>query len=166
MRRAAPNGIAAARWSAAAGRIWIDFNERYFKVNYKVISMRTTGNPKVGKLSFLEEGRDIDFPIKRIYYISGVPAGLERGHHAHKRLHQLLFCPYGEILITLDDGFSKEQVLLDEPSKGLVVGPGCWRTMLWKTEGAVLCVAASEYYDETDYIRSYDEFKAYIMRNT
>ena len=135
-------------------------------MNYKVISLRTTGNPKVGKLSFFEEGRDVDFPIKRIYYISGVPVGIERGHHAHKRLQQLLFCPYGEIRITLDDGQSREEVLLDEPSKGLIIGPDCWHSMLWKTEGAVLCVAASDVYDEADYIRKYDDFLAYIKRNT
>lgn len=144
--------------------------DRFFRevisVNYKLVSLRTTGSPKAGTLMFFEEGRDIDFPLRRIYCISGVPVGLERGHHAHKQLTQLLFCPCGEILITLDDGFRKEQVLLDEPSKGLIVGPECWHSMLWKTEGAVLCVAASDHYDETDYIRNYDDFIAYVKRNT
>ena len=131
-------------------------------MKYKLISLRTTGNASVGQLSFLEEGRDVGFPIKRVYTISNVPVGFERGHHAHKQLRQLLFCPYGKIRITLDDGVCKETVLLDELAKGLIVEPECWHSMLWMTEGAVLCVAASAPYDEADYIRSYEDFLAYV----
>ena len=33
-----------------------------------------------------------------------------------------------------------------------------WREMIWQQENSVLCVAADSYYDESDYIRDYDEF--------
>lgn len=37
-----------------------------------------------------------------------------------------------------------------------------WREMYDFSSDAVLMVLASEYYDESDYIRNYDEFLKYI----
>lgn len=125
--------------------------------------IRTRRNPgQPGALSFFEAERDVDFEIKRVYYITGAPKGTVRGGHAHKKLKQLLFCPYGRIEITLDDGKRKSVYLLDDPSKGLLVESLYWRTMRWLEDDSVLCVAASEYYDESDYMRSYDEFLRYL----
>ncbi len=116
-----------------------------------------------GSLSVFEAGRDIPFDIKRIYYIHGVGAGEVRGFHAHKQLQQLLFCPYGSIRIHLDNGEETADILLDDPSKGLVLEPGLWRTMDWLIDNSVLCVAASDYYTEDDYIRDYSKFIEYIQ---
>ena len=125
--------------------------------------IRTRRNPgQPGALSFFEAERDVDFEIKRVYYITGAPQGTVRGGHAHKKLKQLLFCPYGRIEITLDDGKRKSTYLLDDPSKGLLVESLYWRTMRWLEDDSVLCVAASGYYDESDYMRSYDEFLRYL----
>ena len=55
----------------------------------------------------------------------------------------------------------KTRYLLDSPEKTLLVLKGYWRDMNWK-EGSVLCVAASDYYNEDDYIRDYDEFLKYV----
>ena len=118
-----------------------------------------------GSLSYLESWKDLPFSILRVYYIYEVPKGIKRGGHAHKKLKQILFCPYGRIEIIMDDGFGRESVLLDRADKGLIILPGIWREMRWLTEGSVLCVAASMYYDESDYIRDYSEFQKYIMEN-
>lgn len=126
------------------------------------LSVKTIAVEGKGALSFFEGEREAPFAIKRIYYIHGVPAGVQRGGHAHRKLRQVLFCPYGRILITLDDGVNKTDVLLDSPEKALVIGPGLWRDMLWQQDDSVLCVAASEYYDEKDYIRDYQAFLDYL----
>lgn len=84
--------------------------------------------------------------------------GVVRGKHAHKKLHQILFCVAGACTVSLDDGKEKAEVRLDQPSRGLLIGPGIWREMYDFTPGAVLMVLASEYYDESDYIRDYQEF--------
>ena len=134
---------------------------------YKVLELKTIPNkdPKYGALSFLESKRDIPFPIRRVYWITETEANLHRGFHAHKQNCQLLFCPYGKIDIILDDGSSeKKTVTLDGPGKGLLLMPGLWREMVWQQSGSVLCVLASEYYDEAEYIRNYDEFIAYKNR--
>lgn len=124
----------------------------------QTISIKSVTAEGMGTLSVFEAGRDVPFEIKRIYYIHGAPAGVQRGGHAHKALRQVLWCPYGSILIRLDDGHEKTEVLLDDPAKGLIVEHYMWREMIWQQEGSVLCVAADSYYDADDYIRDYDEF--------
>lgn len=128
----------------------------------KTISIRSVVTPNLGSLSFFEAEKDVPFAVKRIYYIYGVPEGGQRGGHAHKKLKQILFCPYGSITIRLDDGHEACEVLLDRPDKGLIVEHDVWREMIWNRKDSVLCVAASEHYDENDYIRNYDEFKKYV----
>ncbi len=131
-------------------------------MEYKIFNLPVRATNGLGNLSFLEAEVDTPFQIKRIYYIYDVPTGTQRGGHAHKRLQQLLFCPNGVIEIILADGEESASVMLDRPNKALLIGPGLWREMLWHTGGAVLCVAASEHYDENDYIRDYDAFLEYI----
>lgn len=131
-------------------------------MEYQMIQIRTIDSGYAGKLSFFEGSRDIPFEIKRIYYIHGVPDGSVRGGHAHKALKQMLFCPYGSVEVILSDGQDRQSISLDDPSKGLVIGPGLWRDMVWHQENSVLCVAAAEYYDENDYIRDYDAYLRFL----
>lgn len=130
-------------------------------MDYQIKNIKTVSTETLGALSFFEASRDIPFEVKRIYYIYDAPKGVQRGGHAHRNLHQILFCPYGKIEIVLDDAAERESVMLDNPGKGLLIGPGLWREMIWHTDNAVLCVAASEYYDEHDYIRDYQDFLTY-----
>lgn len=126
------------------------------------VDIKTKDAGELGSLSFFEGGKDVPFNINRIYYIHNVPKNVKRGAHAHKKLMQLLFCPYGCVEIVLDDGKEKERVVLDDPAKGVILYPGIWRDMIWHIDNSVLCVAASEYYDENDYIRDYEEFLKYV----
>lgn len=128
----------------------------------KLIDISTIGTDGKGSLSFFESSKDIPFEIKRIYYVHNVPEGAQRGGHAHKSLKQLLFCPFGSIEILLDDGAEKSSVVLDDPSKGLLVSDLIWRDMIWRKADSVLAVAASAFYDESDYIRNYSDFIRYI----
>lgn len=131
-------------------------------MNIKLMKIKTKGNLDLGDISFFEAKKDIPFEIKRIYYTYNVPVETKRGMHAHKKLQQILWCPYGKIEVILDDGKTRKIYLLDSPEKGLLIGNGIWREMVWKKENSVLCVAASDYYNENDYIRDYDEFLRYV----
>lgn len=126
-------------------------------MNYEKITIQTRDSGVEGKLSFFEI-KETHFIMKRFYYIYDVPTKVKRGGHAHKQLKQLLFCPYGRIRIELDDGNEKKSEILDSPQKALLLQPGIWREMYWIKDNSVLCVAASEEYDEDDYIRNYEEF--------
>jgi hypothetical protein len=122
---------------------------------------KSFGNQADGYLSFFEDF-DIGFSIKRIYYTYGASLGTKRGCHAHKELQQMAWCPYGDITFILDDGKKREEVRLDNPSVGLKIGKGIWREIIWNKADSVLCVAASTHYDESDYIRDYDEFLRHV----
>lgn len=90
--------------------------------------------------------------------------GVRRGFHAHKCLEQILICIHGSCKILLDNGKEKEIVSLDKPYEGLYVSNDMWREMYDFSPDAVLMVLASEFYDESDYIRDYDEFIKYVNR--
>lgn len=128
----------------------------------KVVRIKTIPTVNAGELSFFEGTHDVSFDIKRLYYISKVPEGVRRGFHAHKRLKQLLFCPYGRIQLILENELGREEIELADPSIGVVIDKPTWREMLWLQKDSVLCVAASEYYEVDDYIRDYTEFKKLI----
>lgn len=128
----------------------------------KVIHIKTIPTVDAGELSFFEGTHDVEFDIKRIYYISKVPEGVRRGFHAHKKLKQLLFCPYGHIQLILENQSGREEIELKDPSIGVVIDKCTWREMLWLQKDSVLCVAASDFYDTEDYIRDYNEFKAFV----
>lgn len=111
-----------------------------------------------GSLSFFEFKKELNFEIKRIYYIYKFSEQNRRGFHAHKNLKQVMFCPHGKIEVEFDNGKEKEKYLLDSPIKILVVEKGYWREFVSLEEGSILCVGASDIYDESDYIRNYDDY--------
>ena len=115
-----------------------------------------------GQLIAIEQLKDIPFEIKRVYYIYDTLPDVRRGFHAHKKLQQLLVCTSGECKILLDDGKNKEVVKLNKPTEGLLVDKLIWHEMFDFSEDAILMVLASDYYNESDYLRNYDNFLKYI----
>ncbi len=113
-----------------------------------------------GMLVALEYEKECPFPIKRVYYMYDTKKSVRRGYHAHRNLQQLLICVSGSCKIHLDDGTEIKEVVLDTPQKGLYLGKGIWREMYDFSTDAVLMSLASELYDETDYIRDYQQFIA------
>ena len=125
----------------------------------KIIDIRRYSDTR-GYLSVVENGIDIPFDIKRIYYLYMVPE-VARGAHAHKELQQLLIATSGSVEVIMDDGKEKKSFMLDRPWKGLLIPAGLWRDLENFSGGAVLMCLASEKYDAEDYIRDYGEFLAY-----
>ena len=111
-----------------------------------------------GQLVAVETLKDIPFEVKRVYYIYDTQPGVRRGFHAHRELEQVLICVHGSCKIHLDNGTDTAEVLLDKPSEGLYISNDMWREMYDFSDGAVLLVLASQYYDERDYIRNYQDF--------
>ena len=117
-----------------------------------------------GQLIAVETGKEIPFPIRRVYYIYGVGEGVRRGYHAHKKLEQILICMHGSCKILLDDGNEKAVVQMNSPNEGVYIGHTTWREMFEFSPDAVLVVLASELYDEKDYIRDYNDFISYLAQ--
>jgi len=124
----------------------------------KQINFKSLGDDR-GGLVALENNKEIPFNVKRIYYIFGTKSGVSRGFHAHKALKQIAICVSGSCSMLLDDGRYKETILLDTPTKGVLIEDMVWREMHDFSYDCVLLVLASEHYDESDYIRSYSDFK-------
>ena len=127
-------------------------------VGVRILNFNKIGN-RDGSLIPLEGCGNIPFNIKRVYYIFDTKKNVERGFHAHKDLKQLCIAVKGSCTFIIDDGLKKEEIILDNPSQGLYIESLIWREMKDFSSDCVLVVLASEYYNESDYIRDYEIFK-------
>ena len=120
-------------------------------------------NFKMTYISYVSKNRicEGDFGIAE-YALYDTVQGVRRGFHAHKNLEQVLICVHGSCKVLLDNGSETSDVVLDKPYEGLYIANNIWREMYDFSPDAVLLVLASQLYDESDYIRDYDEFLAFI----
>ncbi|MDD0975543.1 sugar 3,4-ketoisomerase [Pseudomonas fontis] len=129
-----------------------------------LVDVQVLGDER-GHLNVLEANRNIPFAIQRVYYLTATQPGVSRGFHAHKELEQMAVCVAGQCRMIMNDGHSVEEVMLDSPAKVLHVGKMIWHEMHDFSDDCVLLVLASDYYDEQDYIRNYEDFLALATRN-
>lgn len=114
-----------------------------------------------GNITPVYSNENIPFDVKRVFYLYDIPGGEARGAHAHKTCHQFLVAASGAFEVVLDDGVNKRTVTLNRPYYGLHIPPGIWAAEQGFSSGSVCLVLASEKFDESDYIREYEEFKEY-----
>lgn len=117
-----------------------------------------------GSLTVGEMDHDLPFVPQRYFAVFDVPSEKLRGEHAHHACHQFLICLSGSCMALLDDGKTRQEVLLDRPDVGLYMPPLIWGTQYKYSKDAVLLVFASAVYDPDDYIRDYDSFRAVIAK--
>ncbi|ENX71655.1 hypothetical protein F884_00216 [Acinetobacter sp. CIP 102143] len=122
----------------------------------KLIDLPSLGDQR-GGLVAIESNQSIPFEIKRLYYIFNT-TNQSRGFHAHIDLKQVAVCVKGSCRFILDNGHTREEVTLNSPTQGLYIDALTWREMHDFSEDCVLLVLASQHYDESDYIRDYQEF--------
>ena len=125
----------------------------------RLIDLPRIPDPR-GSLTFIEGGRHIPFRIQRTYWIYDVPGGELRGGHAYRRLEEFVIALSGSFEVELDDGVSRRTVVLNRSYYGLYVAPLIWRQLKSFSTNSVCLIAASDVYDESDYLRDYPEFLA------
>jgi len=123
----------------------------------RIIDLPRVRDPR-GNLTFIESGRHLPFEIKRVYYLYDVPGGSTRAGHGHKTLQQLVIAVSGSFDIELDDGSAKRKFHLNRSHCGLYICPMIWRDIDNFSSGSVCMVLASDYHEESDYFRDYDDF--------
>lgn len=123
----------------------------------KTLKFTSLGDER-GHLVALETNKTVPFDIKRVYYLFDTKEGVARGFHAHKNLKQVAVCVKGSCRFILDNGKSKESIVLNNATTGLIIEGLIWREMHDFTKDCVLLVLASEHYDEADYVRDYQKF--------
>lgn len=134
---------------------------RYSVEDCRMVELDRHHSQRKGDISVVENGKEVPFDVKRIYYLYDVPGGADRGGHAHKELYQLIVAASGAFTVELDDGTNRKTFTLNRPYQGLLVKPGIWRTLTDFSSGSICMVLASEKYDEKDYIRDYMKFVKY-----
>jgi dTDP-4-dehydrorhamnose 3,5-epimerase-like enzyme len=112
-----------------------------------------------GSLSFAEGGRQVPFPIARVFYMYGIPPGSRRGAHGHREVSLALFAVAGSVDVLLEDANERQTVTLSRPQDGLVIGPWVWHELENFAPGTVCLALASGVYDERDYIRDHEQFR-------
>ncbi len=128
------------------------------QTNTRLLNFRSFGDSR-GQLCALEAlSEQIPFEIKRVYYMWDVGPDQTRGHHAHYRLKQVLVCLSGSCDVVVEDATTKKTIRLDSPLQGLLLDGKIWHYMEHFSPNCVLMVLASDHYQESDYIRDYDQF--------
>lgn len=112
-----------------------------------------------GNLSFVEQNTHIPFVIKRTYWLYDVPGGESRDGHAYKRSQELIIALSGSFDVIIDDGIERQSFHLCRSYYGLYVPQGMWREMDNFSTNSFALVLSSTFYDESDYVYDYDEFK-------
>ena len=123
----------------------------------RLIELPKISDPR-GNLSFIESGRHIPFDIKRVFYLYDVPGGETRAGHALKGTEQFIIAASGSFDLILDDGKQRKTISLNRSWKGVLVSPMVWRELVNFSSAGVCLVLASNYYDESEYIREYQDF--------
>ncbi|WCF07868.1 FdtA/QdtA family cupin domain-containing protein [Paenibacillus thiaminolyticus] len=127
-------------------------------VRSKVIEIQHMGDER-GLLAVIEQNTTIPFEIRRVFYIYGTKEGIRRGFHGHFKTRQAIIAVSGSCKIHLDNLYRTEEVLMDSPTKILLLEPNDWHEMYDFSPDCILLVLASHLYDPQDYIRDYAKFK-------
>jgi mannose-6-phosphate isomerase-like protein (cupin superfamily) len=124
-----------------------------------LIAFSKLGAPEIGYISVVENQELVPFEIKRVFWTYYTPESIVRGRHAHYHTEQILIAVAGRIIVTTESPEGGIQTFrLENPNEGLYVPPNAWHTMQY-SHSAVQLVLASSVYNESDYIRSYEQFK-------
>lgn len=117
-----------------------------------------------GTMGVLED-KHVPFEVLRTFWICQAPENTERGGHAHRSSKQLLICIDGNIEVELEDiTGGMHQYKLRRNEYALYLPPLCWGRYAFRGSAKALCLA-SDYFDESDYIRDYQEFKKITNAN-
>lgn len=130
----------------------------------KLVELPSVEDPQ-GNLVFGEGGRHVPFAIARGYHVYGVPADARRGGHAHRRIEQLVICLHGGFEVAVDDGSRHRAFAMGDPRFALFLPPMVWHDLTDFVADTAYYVLSSGRYDETEYVRDYEEFQR-LVRDT
>lgn len=127
------------------------------KYKLKIVSVKNKSD-----VIILNNLNDISFKVKRFFYIN-TDTKEERGHHAHKKCNQIIFCLKGKIQITLDDGKVRKHVYLNKKGYGLKIPQKIWSEQIYEKNSSAI-ILCDQVYKEDDYIRRYNDYKKYKFK--
>lgn len=132
--------------------------------NCRWIKVPGASDPR-GSVNFLELGKGLDFPPKRLFWLHHVAPGQWRGRHGHRESKLVLIAASGGCQAHLDDGQVKETVVLDDPTRALYVAPWVWHELTDFAPNTAVMVIASTLFEEAEYLRDYETFKREVAEH-
>jgi hypothetical protein len=117
-----------------------------------------------GNLSFVEELKHIPFKIMRAYWIYDVPGGEYRGSHAYRESEELIVALSGSFDVILNDGKEETKFSLTRSYYGLYIPVLVYRRLENFSTNSLALVLSSTRYNESDYIRDFNEFMTSKLR--
>ncbi len=124
----------------------------------RIIRLQRAHFPQ-GNLSVVENGHQLPYDIKRVYFLYDVPSGESRGGHSHFECIEFLVATSGSFKVKLFDGKWRVQYTLSRPDEGLLIPPGIWRTLSDFSSASTCLVLASEEFSEADYVRDFEQYR-------
>lgn len=128
--------------------------------NCRLIRLPTISMPQ-GSITPVEGSITIPFDIARVFYLYDIPVDSARGGHAHKNLEQVIVCVMGSFDVSVDDGRDRRIVTLRRADEALYVPSTIWGELVNFSSGAICLTLASMLYEESDYLRRYEDFVTY-----
>jgi UDP-2-acetamido-3-amino-2,3-dideoxy-glucuronate N-acetyltransferase len=121
------------------------------------------------ELQTVEDSRGILIPINfkdqlkfnpaRSFLLTVSSPQTIRGQHAHIQCLQAIQCLQGEVKITLIGDNTSVQHCLSSSNFVLLIPVLTWVSIEFKTSDSYVIVYASHPYDESDYLRDFDDFQ-------
>lgn len=114
-----------------------------------------------GNLSFIERGALLPFDIERVYWTYDIPSWRERTGRALRTCAEVIIATTGQFTVNVTGTDGEERSFtLNRSNRGLYLPPMTWRTISDFVTGSTCLTLASKLFDEADYIRDYQQFKA------
>lgn len=133
--------------------------------NVRMLELPERGDER-GNLVVAECMTDIPFDIKRVFYMYGSDNDIVRGCHANRFSEFVLINVAGSSKVKVLDGEGNEIIYsLNRPKTGIYLPNMVWKEMYDFSPDSVLLCLASTHYDETEYIRDFEEYKKILKES-
>lgn len=109
------------------------------------------------ELLVYQSGQGVPFDIKRVFTVTSLQL-TKKGEHAHRDCSQFLIALQGVSKITVFDGKTQKGFSLEIGTQGLFLPSGLWVAIEYLSPQSMIMVLCDLPYDESEYIRSWDEF--------
>jgi len=122
---------------------------------FKLVKIPTHADAR-GSLSAIELKDFVDWPVKRVYYVTGVTQ--DRGGHAVRGEKKIYVAMQGTMTARIHDGQQWHEFKMSGPEDAIVMNDMCWREFRDFSPGAVLCAISNMNYEKEKYIYDFEEF--------
>jgi len=129
-------------------------------MHFRLYDLENFGDERGGLVPF-EMGHNVPFEVRRAFYIFDTKPATPRGAHANRASQFVMVAVAGSCTVRIDDGHGeKSSVRLDRPNLALWLDRMVWKEMVDFSPNAILLVLSDEVYDETEYVRNYEDYLA------